>query len=45
MLKKKNKNIVYKYEKDIIYRSFIKKYIVFKGRKGVGYVFILKKIG
>lgn len=41
-VEKKNKNIVYKYEKDTIHRSFTKKYIVSKGRKGVGYAPTLK---
>lgn len=44
-LKKINKNIVHKYEKDTIHRSFTKKYIVSKGRKGVGYAPTLKKTG
>lgn len=42
-VEKKNKNIVHKYEKDTIHRSFTKKYIVSKGRKGVGYAPTLKK--
>lgn len=42
---RKNKNIVHKYEKDTIHRSFTKKYIVSKGRKVVGYAPTLKKTG